>query len=301
METGIVFNLQKYSVHDGPGIRTTVFLKGCPLRCQWCHNPESISPRREILVLAQRCTACGECRAACPFGDSLAGPGPLPSRVEPCTLCAACVAACPSGARQLVGREMSVAEVVAETSKDRVFYEESGGGVTISGGEPLAQPRFLLALAQALRATGIQVALDTTGFGCTEHLLVAAGLAGLVLYDLKAFDETRHRELTGVSNRGILENLQALSAMHPNIWVRIPLVPGFNDDAADLEKIGEFVAGLRGVTLVNLLPFHRAGLHKYERLGWRHSLAGVESPSAVIMERAADIFRARHLPTKIGG
>ena len=196
METGLVFNLQKYSVHDGPGIRTTVFLKGCPLRCAWCHNPESISPRREFLVISQRCTACGECRAACPFGDASRGAGPLPPRLDQCTLCAACVEACPTGARRMLGREMTVAEVVTEASKDRIFYEDSGGGVTISGGEPLSQPRFLVALAQALRAAGLQVALDTTGFGCTEHLLAAAGFSDLVLYDLKAFDEARHRELT---------------------------------------------------------------------------------------------------------
>ena len=301
METGLVFNLQKYSVHDGPGIRTTVFLKGCPLCCEWCHNPESISPRREILVLRRRCTACGECRAACPFGASLAGAGPLPPRLEQCTLCAACVDACPTGARQMVGREMTVTEVVTAVLQDRVFYEDSGGGVTISGGEPLSQPHFLLALAQALRAAGLRVALDTTGFGCTEHLLAAAGFSDLVLYDLKAFDETRHRHLTGVSNRGILENLRALDAVHRNLWIRIPVIPGFNDDPADLAQTAAFVAGLRAVTLVNLLPFHRAGLHKYERLGRSHSLDGVESPSTGAMERAADIFRARHLPTRIGG
>jgi pyruvate formate lyase activating enzyme len=301
METGLVFNLQKYSVHDGPGIRTTVFLKGCPLRCAWCHNPESLSPGREILVSSGRCTACGECRAACPFGDEAAGAGPLPARLEPCTLCAACVEACPTGARQMLGREMSVGDVVAEARKDRVFYEDSGGGVTISGGEPLSQPRFLLALAQALRAAGIRVALDTSGFGCTEHLLAAARLADLVLYDLKAFDEARHRALTGVSNRGILENLRALAAGHANIWIRIPVVPGFNDDWEDLQGISRFVAGLRGVTLVNLLPFHRAGLHKYERLGWRHPLDGVAAPSTEALERVAAIFRALNLPVKIGG
>jgi len=301
MEAGLVFNLQKYSVQDGPGIRTTVFLKGCPLCCEWCHNPESISPRREIVVVTQRCNACGECRAACPFGEEIAGEGPLPPRNEQCTLCAACVDACPTGARQMIGREMTVAEVVEAVLKDRIFYEDSGGGVTISGGEPLSQPRFLKALVEALHAAGIHVALDTTGFGCTEHLLAAARFSNLVLYDLKAFDEARHKKLTGVSNRSILENLKALNDVHRNIWIRIPVVPGFNDDVEELEKIAAFVAGLRAVTLVNLLPFHRSGLHKYERLGWGHSLDGVETPSAELMERADDVFRRRHLPTKIGG
>lgn len=259
MESGLIFNLQKYSVHDGPGIRTTVFLKGCPLCCQWCHNPESISPRPEVILVSQRCIACGECRTACPFGGSLDGQGALPPRHESCILCAACVDACPTGARQMIGRQMTVDEVVEEVRKDRIFYEDSGGGATISGGEPLAQPRFAIALAQALSAAGIQVALDTTGFGCTEHLLAAAGFSDLVLYDLKAFDEARHRELTGVTNRGILENLKALAAVHRNIWIRIPVVPGFNDDGRELKQIATFVAGLRSVKLVNLLPFHSTG------------------------------------------
>lgn len=301
MQTGLVFNLQKYSVQDGPGIRTTVFLKGCPLCCEWCHNPESISPRKEIIVIDQRCNACGECRDACPFGEEIAGGDALPARNEQCTLCAACVDACPTGARQMIGREMTVAEVVEAVLKDRIFYEDSGGGATISGGEPLSQPRFVIALAQALQAVGIHVALDTTGFGCQEHLLSAARSSNLVLYDLKAFDEARHRKLTGVSNRVILENLKALNDVHSNVWIRIPIVPGFNDDAEDLRKIAACAAELRCVTQVSLLPFHRSGLHKYERLGWGHSLDGVETPSAELMERVADIFHARHLTTKIGG
>jgi pyruvate formate lyase activating enzyme len=301
METGFVFNIQKYSLQDGPGIRTTVFLKGCPLCCQWCHNPESISPRREIIVVESRCIACGECRAACEFGESVAGTGLLPPRHDQCTLCAECVDACPTGARQVIGRTMTVAEVVAEVAKDRIFYEDSGGGVTISGGEPLLQPRFVIALLGALREAGIHAVLDTTGFGCTEHLLNAAKFADLVLYDLKAFDEGRHRELTGVSNRSILANLTALNAVHRNVWIRLPVVPGFNDDLVELRKIADFIAGLNCVTLVNLLPFHRSGLHKYERLGQVHGLHGVEVPSEELMERAAAVFRERKLPTKIGG
>jgi len=300
-QIGLVFNIQKYSLQDGPGIRTTVFLKGCPLCCPWCHNPESISPRREIVVVESRCVACGECREACEFGETIAGDGPLPPRNEQCTFCAACVDACPTGARQMIGRTMTVTEIVAEAVKDRIFFEESGGGVTISGGEPLLQPQFVQALLEALRGAGIHTALDTTGFGCTEHLLAAARLAGLVLYDLKAFDDQRHRELTGVSNRSILGNLTALSAVHRNVWIRLPVVPGFNDDLVELRKIADFVTSLRCVTLVNLLPFHRSGLHKYERLGQVHGLNGVEAPSEELLERAADVFRACKLPTKVGG
>ena len=301
MESGFIFNIQKYSLHDGPGIRTTVFLKGCPLCCQWCHNPESISPRREIIVVESRCIACGECRKACEFGESVAGTGVMPPRHDQCTLCAECVDACPTGARQMIGRAMTVAEVMDEVLKDRVFYEDSKGGVTISGGEPLMQPQFVKALLAALREAGVHTALDTTGFGCTDHLIEAAKLADLVLYDLKAFSEQRHRELTGVTNRNILTNLSALNEIHRNVWIRLPFVPRFNDDLVELGKIAELVSKLRCVTLVNLLPFHRSGLHKYERLGQVHCLQSVEIPSEETMERAANIFREFKLPVRIGG
>jgi len=167
MRHGTVFNIQQYSVQDGPGIRTTVFLKGCPLCCAWCHNPEGIAARRELIVLENRCAACGACRRACPFADAVAqgGEGAWPARHEKCTLCGACVDACPTGARQLVGREMSVAEVMAAVRRDRIFYEDSGGGVTFSGGEPLLQAGFLLDLLQACRAEGLHTAVDTCGFG----------------------------------------------------------------------------------------------------------------------------------------
>ena len=301
MQTGLVFNLQRYSIHDGPGIRTTVFLKGCPLCCAWCHNPEGMSPRPEIVVVESRCAGCGECRRACPFGVSLGGEGALPTHHEQCQLCGACVEACPTGARQMIGRTMNVPEVLQEILKDRLFYESSGGGVTFSGGEPLLQPHFLCALLEACRTHRLHTALDTTGFGCTEHLLAAAALSDLVLYDLKVFDETRHRTLTGVSNRGIRENLKALDRVHRNVWIRLPVVPGFNDDLAELKQIAEFVAGLRSVTLVNLLPFHRTALHKWQRLGLVHSLEGVPAPSAEFMERAAETFGRMGLKTKAGG
>lgn len=300
-ESGFIFNIQKYSLHDGPGIRTTVFLKGCPLCCQWCHNPESISPRREIVIVENRCIACGECRKACEFGESVAGTGAMPPRFDQCTLCAECVEVCPTGARQIIGRTMTVVEVMEEVLKDRIFYEDSQGGVTISGGEPLMQPQFLKSLLTALHEAGVHTALDTTGFGCTDHLLAAAKLADLVLYDLKAFDEQRHRELTGVSNHNVLANLSALSETHRNVWIRLPFVPGFNDDLVELRKIAEFVSKLRCVTLVNLLPFHRSGLHKYERLGQLHGLHGVEVPNEQMLERAADVFREFKMSVKIGG
>jgi pyruvate formate lyase activating enzyme len=301
METGVIFNIQKYSLQDGPGIRTTVFLKGCPLCCAWCHNPEGMAHRPEIVVVENRCVVCGECRNACPFAAEIGGTGVLPTRNTRCIQCGACVDACPTGARQMIGRTMTVEAVLREVLRDRIFHEDSGGGVTFSGGEPLAQPRFLLALLDACRTRGIHAVLDTTGHGAREHLLAAAGLADLVLYDLKTFDEALHHRLTGVSNRRILENLRALDLTHRNIWIRLPIVPGFNDDLENLRRLAGFVATLRHVTLVNLLPFHRAGVHKFERLGMRHQLDGIETPSPELMQRAVAVFDEAGLSTKVGG
>ena len=299
MEAGLIFNIQRYSLHDGPGIRTTIFLKGCPLCCQWCHNPEGIASRREMVIVETRCVICGECRTACPLANE--GSGPLPPRNPDCTQCGACVEACPTGARQMIGRTVTVSQVMDEILRDRMFYEDSGGGVTISGGEPLSQPRLLIGILEACRAEGVHAVLDTTGFGQLEHLLAAARLARLVLYDLKAYDEALHRKLTGVSNRIILENLNALDREDSEIWIRLPVVPGFNDDLNDLRKIAEFVSRLRSVSLVNLLPFHRTGLHKFQRLGMTHVLDGVETPSPELMQGAVDLFHEFGLKTRVGG
>jgi pyruvate formate lyase activating enzyme len=299
--SGIVFNIQKYSLQDGPGIRTTVFLKGCPLCCAWCHNPEGISAQPEIVVVESRCAVCGECRTACPLPGALDGSGPLSTQNPDCLHCAACVDACPGGARQVIGRTLSVADVMAEVLRDRIFYEDSGGGVTFSGGEPLAQPHFLRALLEACQTHGIHAALDTTGFARWEHLRAAADLSRLVLYDLKAFDEQLHRRLTGVPNGQIIENLLALDRVHSNIWIRLPIVPGSNDDLADLRRKADFVARLRHVTQVNLLPFHRTGVHKFTRLGLNHNLDEVGTPSVEQMEQAVAVFAAAGVTAKIGG
>ncbi len=298
--TGVVFDIKQFSLHDGPGIRTTVFLKGCVLRCWWCHNPESQSSEAEVSFLRGRCTRCGQCRAVCPQGgppemaDGKAG-------AIVCIRCGACVERCPSQARQMVGRRITAGDVVGEAMKDRIFYDDSGGGVTFSGGEPLAQPQFLAELLRACRARGLHTAVDTCGFAPRRDLLAIAALADLFLYDLKALDPHRHRQGVGQSNALIVENLQALGRVHGNVWVRVPVVPGFNDDPGELNAIVGFAASVAGVRQINLLPFHKAGFHKSAGLGRPDSLPAMPCCSAGALERTAEALRTHGVPIKVGG
>jgi pyruvate formate lyase activating enzyme len=301
VQNGLIFNIQKYSVHDGPGIRTTVFLKGCPLHCPWCHNPEGISPQREMVVLENRCIGCRQCRLACRYGTVIPGDKALPPRSEVCELCGACVEACPTQGRQILGREVEANQVLETVLQDQVFYEDSGGGVTFSGGEPLSQPDFLRGMLEACRERGLHTAVDTCGLARREDLLAVAALTDLFLYDLKFMDDAKHRHYTGVSNALILDNLQALGRMHAQIWIRVPLIAGFNDDPAELETTARFAAAVPGVRQVNLLPFHRNGLPKTVRLGRDSSMAELEAPDAESMDRAEEIFKAVGLPVKRGG
>jgi len=300
-ESGLVFHVQKYSIHDGPGIRTTVFLKGCPLCCAWCHNPESQLARPEVVVVENRCAGCGECRRACPFGESAPGQGAMPAEAAQCLLCGQCAEACPTGARHIIGQRRTIAEIMEAVLRDRVFYEESGGGVTFSGGEPLTQPGFLKSLLEACRAEGLRTAVDTCGFACTEVLLEVAGLSDLVLYDLKLMDDARHRQYTGVSNGPILANLRALAQAHRNIWLRVPVIPGINDREEDWQAAAGFAAGLQGLRQVNLLPYHNLGLSKSRRRSHPESLGNAATPGPEQMERAAEYFRQCGLDVKVGG
>ncbi len=299
MESGLVFNIQRFSIHDGPGIRTTVFLKGCPLDCWWCHNPEGQAAEAEIVVVEGRCIRCDACRKACP--QTRAAGGTRAAEQGACTLCGACVAACPTGARQMVGRRRTVDEVLAEVLKDRLFYDDSGGGATFSGGEPLLQPGFLKGLLLACRARGIRTAVDTCGFGSEADLLAVAPLADLFLYDLKFMDDAQHARYTGASNATILSNLRALGRVHGNIWIRIPILPGLNDGPEHLEAMAHCAASTPGVRQVNVLPYHEAGTHKLPRLGRPHRLEDMAPPSAEYVEEVAARFRGFGLTVKIGG
>lgn len=299
MTRGRVFNIQKFSIHDGPGLRTTVFLKGCPLRCLWCHNPEGMRPAPELMVATSRCIHCGQCVETCPSGR-LAALDRGDADVPRCRLCGTCVDVCPVEARQWVGRPMTVDDVVAEVLKDRLFYDDSGGGVTFSGGEPLMQPRFLNAALEACRREGVRTAVDTCGFCRRDDLLAAAHWTDLFLFDLKVMDDDRHRRLTGASNRPILDNLEALVRVHDDVRIRIPVIPGLNDDRENIVATACFVASLPGVRRVSLLPYHPYGRHKRERLADADPVSELSPPSEVHMEELASALTAAGLEARIG-
>ncbi|RPI26176.1 MAG: glycyl-radical enzyme activating protein [Acidobacteria bacterium] len=296
--TGLITNIQRYSLQDGPGIRTTVFFKGCPLDCWWCHNPEGLSRRREVVTIANRCQQCGECIKACPEGVAQPGSSPAGSV---CVRCGACIGACPTGARQFAGMTMTVDDVLWEIDRDRIFHDDSSGGVTFSGGEPLLQPEFLLALLHGCRHSGVRTAVDTCGFVNESTLLEVAAHADLILFDVKLLDDSKHRKFTGVSNAVILANLRRLCGRHPEVWLRVPVIPTVNDSPEDLEDMARFAASLSGIRQVSLLPYHRTGIQKFERLGREYRLPAIIPPSAAEMKAAADCFQAHGLKVKVGG
>ena len=265
--TGVVFNIQRCSIHDGPGIRTTVFLKGCPLRCFWCQNPESQSGKPEILLDKRKCDLCSACCGVCKSGASRLGEGILILKREACTACGQCIAVCPNEARGLSGRCMTVDEVLHEVLKDVKFYENSGGGVTLSGGEPLAQPGFSRAILQRCKAAGLHTTLDTCGFAPRTAIESLLTCVDLVFFDIKHMDAAKHLEATGQDNRLILENARRISKLKP-MRIRVPLIPGFNDSVEAVAGIADFARNELGLDLadIDLLPYNRMGEIKYDFL-----------------------------------
>lgn len=299
--TGLISNIQKFSIHDGPGIRTTVFFKGCPLHCWWCHNPENQLAGQEVMFWPSRCIACRACLATCAQGAISMDGEIIATDRTLCTVCGACVEACYTQAREIVGQEMTVAQVMAEVERDIPFYDESSGGVTFSGGEPLLQSDFLLALLRACKEKAIHTALDTCGFAPWETLDSLREYVDLFLYDLKLMDDTQHRKFTGVSNELILRNLRMLSERGHDIFLRVPIVPEINDDDEHIRQIGEFAAALPHLNKVDILPYHHIALDKYKRLNKVYGLPEARPPSDERMAEIAQILEGFGLRVKIGG
>jgi pyruvate formate lyase activating enzyme len=288
LRKALVVNLQRFSLHDGPGVRTTVFFKGCPLKCLWCHNPESQSFKPEIMLYPDRCAHCGRCAAVCPTNGK-------------CDGCGACAEVCAFEARELVGKAYTAEEIFRLALRDQGLYDQTGGGVTLSGGEVMAQDAgFLRELLLLFKSRGVSVAIDTCGYAPWENFETILDLTDLFLYDLKALDPGLHRKLTGADNALILQNLEKLAATGAALNLRVPVVPGANADEAEMTALAEYALKACGPVPVNLLPYHRVGSDKAERL--QRVQARFEAPTEEHMNRIQEIWRGAGFDrVEIGG
>lgn len=300
----LITNIQRFSIHDGDGIRTTVFFKGCPLRCVWCHNPESQKKEKELLVSTAACTGCGACTAVCPEKAISVSDGKARTDRTRCTACGACTEVCAPGLREIAGRKYTVKELVEELLKDQMFYEESGGGVTFSGGEVLSvDMEFVLEAAKELKRQDISLAIDTCGYVPYERLRKILPYTDIFLYDLKGMDRGMHRRDTGADNDLVLENLIRLAQDGARICIRIPTVKERNGTEQNMEEIVSFLQEheIQPVQ-INLIPYHDTGSGKYRRMDREYEGTGLHAPDRDEMEMLAAIFRnAGFKNTKIGG
>jgi pyruvate formate lyase activating enzyme len=297
--TGTVFNIQRYSIDDGPGIRTTVFFKGCPLSCVWCSNPESQNLAPELMHRSSLCKQCFRCVEACPETAITVGANGIVIDRDLCTVCGECVNVCPHDAMRITGEEMSVDQVFDVVKRDADFYEDSGGGVTLSGGEVLLQPAFALALLQRLKEAGFHTCVDTSGQGSTEGLRQLIPYVDLFYFDIKHLDPRIHRSETGIANENILRNFAVVATSGVPLVVRVPVVPGFNDTVDAIADIADLVATRAPGGTVHLLPYHRYGQQKYAMLGLDYELDAAETPSQEFLDAARKIMESRGLVCEV--
>lgn len=298
--TDIIFNIQKFSIHDGPGIRTTVFFKGCPLKCLWCHNPESQNTKREMLYDRKKCVMCRTCVNVCPEKAIRVENDSIVTDMDKCKFCGKCVTYCMYEAREIAGKEYTVDDVMKVILQDKIFYKNSGGGVTISGGEPLVHIEFAEELLKRVKSEGIHTAVDTCGAVSFDVLERIAKYTDLFLYDIKLMDDEKHKEYIGVSNKLIFENLIKLSKIHGNINIRMPIIEGVNADNSHIEKTMELIKDLN-IKNINLLPYHDIAKHKYYKLGLGYEEEKMAKPSDEKMNSYKEMLEKAGYEVKIGG
>ncbi len=301
MRKGIIFNIQRFSIHDGPGIRTAVFMKGCPLKCQWCSNPESQTRENQLMIRSSKCVGCGNCVGICPeevISLEEDDGGGVETNWEKCQQCLACVEACLYGARTVVGDSVTVDEVMKEVNSDSVFYKNSGGGVTVSGGEPLQQSAFVVELLKECKSQGIHTAVETSGFASKATMASVAEHTDLFLFDIKHLDLKQHILYTGVSNENILENIQ-VAAKTTETWIRIPLISGVNDSPEHIRQVVFFARQL-DIKKISLLPYHEGGLSKSNQLGENYLIPEAKPPSDHHLSILSDIVSNKGLEATVG-
>jgi pyruvate formate lyase activating enzyme len=300
--TGIIFDIKRYAIHDGPGIRTTIFFKGCPLHCTWCHNPEGIKQEPELILRSSRCARdCQACIPVCPKDALTKKNVKIKIDKSKCDLCGKCCDICVYEALEMAGKKVSDTEVVNEVMKDSVFFEDSSGGVTFSGGEPTLQPEFLKALLKKFRKKSISTTLDTSGFAPYEIFESIQEDVGLFLYDLKVMDDDKHIKFTGVSNKLIKENLRRLCSHGNKVIARIPLIPGVNDDRKNMRETVDFLLSLGNIQRVNILPFHNSWCEKYKALNQEEPAVSFKPISDTRTQEIRSFFTGSGFEVKIGG
>jgi len=292
---GLITDIKRFAVHDGPGVRTTIFLKGCELHCVWCHNPEAIDLKPELMLYLERCIGCGACFEVCPNGAHEVTEGGRVLRRELCAGCGNCVEACYAGALKMAGNKTTVADLIEVIRQDIPFYQVSGGGVTLSGGEPLVQPKFTTALLQRCKEEGIHTALDTSGNVRWRVLETVLPYVDLVLYDLKHISPSLHKRYTGTSNHLILGNMKRLADYGVPVEVRMPVIPTINDSPPFIKRAAKFLASLDNITAVRLLAYHHLAGSKYRRLDKPDTLPEVSSPTDDQLQRIAGWIRSYDL------